>query len=170
MLKSENLMLRPIEIKDLKVLNKWKNDYEIFKYLGGGFQPQSINEQEKYISNLINNSGDSKRFIIDNGNAIGMVGLYSINFINRNCDLGIYIGEKSQQGKGYAKEAMNLILDFAFNNLNLKKIKLNVVDGNSKALNLYKSIGFIEVGVLKEERFINGKFEDVKIMELIKGE
>ncbi|HGH1676156.1 GNAT family protein [Clostridium perfringens] len=170
MLKSEKLILRPIEIKDLNILNKWRNDYEIFKYLGGGFQPQSINEQEKYIDNLINNSGNSRRFIIDNGNAIGMVGLYSINFINRNCDLGIYIGEKSQQGKGYAKEAMNLILDFAFNNLNLRKIKLNVVDNNSKALNLYKSIGFIEVGILKEERFINGKFENVKIMELIKGQ
>lgn len=118
MLKSKRINLRPIENRDLKVLNKWKNDYEIFKYLGGGFQPQSINEQEKYISNLINNSGTSKRFIIDNGEAIGMVGLYDINFINRNCDLGIYIGEKSEQGKGYAKETMDLILDFAFNNLN----------------------------------------------------
>lgn len=170
MLKSKRINLRPIENKDLKVLNKWKNDYEIFKYLGGGFQPQSINEQEKYISNLINNSGASKRFIIDNGEAIGMVGLYDINFINRNCDLGIYIGEKSEQGKGYAKETMDLILDFAFNNLNLKKIKLNVVNANNKAINLYNSLGFKEVGILKEERFINGKFEDVKIMELIKDE
>ena len=167
MLKSKRINLRPIENKDL---NKWKNDYEIFKYLGGGFQPQSINEQEKYISNLINNSGASKRFIIDNGEAIGMVGLYDINFINRNCDLGIYIGEKSEQGKGYAKETMDLILDFAFNNLNLKKIKLNVVNANNKAINLYNSLGFKEVGILKEERFINGKFEDVKIMELIKDE
>ncbi|EDT27894.1 GNAT family N-acetyltransferase [Clostridium perfringens] len=170
MLKSKRINLRPIENRDLKVLNKWKNDYEIFKYLGGGFQPQSINEQEKYISNLINNSGTSKRFIIDNGEAIGMVGLYDINFINRNCDLGIYIGEKSEQGKGYAKETMDLILDFAFNNLNLKKIKLNVVNANNKAINLYNSLGFKEVGILKEERFINGKFEDVKIMELIKDE
>ena len=170
MLKSKRINLRPIENRDLKVLNKWKNDYEIFKYLGGGFQPQSINEQEKYISNLINNSVTSKRFIIDNGEAIGMVGLYDINFINRNCDLGIYIGEKSEQGKGYAKETMDLILDFAFNNLNLKKIKLNVVNANNKAINLYNSLGFKEVGILKEERFINGKFEDVKIMELIKDE
>lgn len=168
MLRGEKVLLRPIEKSDLVNLNKWKNDYSIFKYLGGGFSPQSIDQQSLYIDKLISNDEKNKRFIIEvNKKAIGQVGLYSINWINRNCELGIYIGDKNEWGKGYAKETCEIIHRYVFRVLGLKKIKLSVVSDNINAINMYKKLGYKLVGVHKQERFINGEFKDLSIMEIL---
>lgn len=161
------ILLRPIENKDIVRLNEWKNDEETYKYLGGGFLPTSINQQEKWMESLIDTTGQNKRFIIcdQNKNSIGMVGLYNINWIHRVAEVGIFIGDKNSQGKGYAKEAYISIEGFARNYLNLRKIKLNVVLSNEKATKLWESVNFIEVGRLKDERFIDGKYMDLLIME-----
>lgn len=170
MLKSERVALRPILKEDINSINKWKNDYEVFKFLGGGFMPISIDQQSKWMDSMIDNTGNNKRFAIVNeeSNFIGVIGLYNINWINRNCEFGIYIGEKEQWGKGYAKEAMSLIISFAFGVLNLRKIKLDVVKDNESAIKMYSKLGFSTVGVYQQERYIDNEYKDLVIMELIK--
>lgn len=169
MMKSERVTLRPIIKDDLILINKWKNDYEVFKYLGGGYMPISIDQQSKWMDGMIDNTGNNKRFSILNEDRdfIGIIGLYSINWIHRTSEFGIYIGEKNQWGKGYAKESMKLILEFGFKALNLRKVKLDVVVDNIAAIKMYKSLGFREVGIYKEERFIDSEYKDVLMMELI---
>lgn len=169
MLKSERVTLRPIIKDDLHFINKWRNDYEVFKFLGGGYMPISIDQQSKWMDSMIDNTGNNKRFSIlnESNQCIGIIGLYSINWINRTSEFGIYIGEKKEWNKGYAKEATSIILNFAFSILNLRKIKLDVVLENIGAINMYKKIGFKEVGVYKEERFIDCEYKDVMIMEII---
>lgn len=166
MFEIDNIKLRPILRSDLTILNKWKNDEEIYKYLGGGFNPVSIDQQENWIDKLINIDNYNKRYIIEyDGVSVGMIGLYSINNIYQNCEIGIYIGEKNYHGKGIAAKSMLLLEDYARKYLNIRKIKCYVVLENKKAHELWKRIGFKDVGVLKEERFIDGKFMDVMIME-----
>lgn len=166
MLKKDDIVLRPILRSDLEKLNKWKNDEEVFMYLGGGFNPQSIDQQSLWIDKLIYIDDKNKRFIIDIDNeAIGLIGLYNIHNIYQNCEVGIYIGEKDFQGKGYAKKAYNLIEKYAVEYLNMRKIKLFVVDDNSNAINFWDKLGFKKVGTLKEERYIKGKFRNLVIME-----
>lgn len=168
MLKSERVYLRPIIKDDLTHLNKWKNDFEIFKNLGGGFQPVSKDQQALWMDNLIDMNGNSQRYIIIiEKKPIGVIGLYNINNKNRNCEFGIYIGEHTFHGNGYGKEATKLILDYAFFNLNLRKVKLLVNEGN-KARSLYESMGFRTVGYYEKERFVDNKYLDVFIMELQK--
>jgi|SRR5690625_524075 len=171
MLISENIKARPIIMEDLAFLNKWKNDSDVFKNLGGGYKPISIDQQKTWMDNMIDMNGNAKRFIIEtkNEDPIGMVGLYSINHINRNCEFGIYIGEKKHYGKGFGTEATKLILDYAFNNLNLIKVKLLVNDENP-AIRMYERLNFREVGKLHQERYIDGEYVDVIIMEKLKNE
>lgn len=166
MLHDDKLILRPIIINDLSILNKWKNDETIYKYLGGGFLPTSIDIQKNWLNNLMDMSGNNKRFIIEYDNhPIGMVGLYSINWIHRTCELGLFIGEKDYQGKGLAKNACLLIEQFASRYLNLRKIKLLVVKNNITAIKLYEHLGYSLVGIYKNDRYINGEYCDVCIME-----
>lgn len=166
MFKKDNLVLRPILRSDLEKLNKWKNDEEIFMYLGGGFNPQSIDQQSLWIDKIINIDDRNKRFIIEvKDEAIGLVGLYDINNIYQNCEVGMYIGEKDYHGKGYAKEAYSLLEQYALEYLNMRKIKLFAVDDNAKAVNFWHKLGFETVGTLKEERYIKGEFRDLLIME-----
>ena len=170
MLTGRKLYLRPLIKEDLTELNTWKNDFSIFKNLGGGFQPISIDQQSLWMDNMIDLTSNNKRFmIISDEQKVGVVGLYNINFINRNCEFGIYIGNKSYQGKGIGKEATELMLNFAFSNLNLLKVKLFVNDDNF-AQKMYENMGFRNVGYYEKERFVDGKYLDVYIMELLYGD
>ncbi|TXL66766.1 GNAT family N-acetyltransferase [Cerasibacillus terrae] len=167
MIKGKKVYLRPIIKEDVTFLNEWKNNERVYKNLGGGFLPTSIDLQEKWMDSMIDTTGNNKRFIIcDKYNvACGMVGLYSINWIHRTCEVGIYIGNEGAQGKGYAKEACVLIEQFASKYLNLRKIKLNVVFDNEAAIHMWQSLGYKKVGEYKDERFIDGKYKDLILME-----
>src|SRR5699024_8074250 len=135
-------------------------------YLGGGFQPISKDQQSNWLDSLIDLTGNNRRFIIsENSKPIGMIGLYSINWIHRTCEVGIYIGEKTKHGMGYGETAYKLIEKYAYNYLNLRKIKLFVVYENVKALNYWKKLGFENIGVLKNERYIDGQYHDLVIMD-----
>ena len=108
MLIGNNIYLRPIEMDDIKHLNQWKNNEETFKFLGGGFQPISIDQQSTWMESMIDLTGNNKRYIISttkNNLSIGMVGLYGINWIHRTAEVGLYIGEHDFRGKGYATES-----------------------------------------------------------------
>lgn len=160
------IKLRPIIKEDLASLNRWKNDKETFKYLGGGFHPVSIDEQEKWLDSMIKMTNQNKRYIIlADEKPIGMIGLYAIHLINQNCEVGVYIGEKEYRGKGYAKQAYLLFEDYAKQFLNIRKVKLFVVFENKHALSYWKKLGFEEVGTLHQERYIEGEFKDLMIME-----
>ncbi len=161
------IRLRPIQNEDVFFLNTWKNDEEVYKYLGGGYQPISVNQQEKWMDSLIDLTGNNRRFIIEtfDQKAIGMIGLYGINWIHRTCEIGAYIGEKSEHGKGMATEACSLIENYASKYLNLRKITLKVVEVNIAGVRFWEKMGYTTVGTLHEERFIDGEYCNVLIME-----
>lgn len=167
MLRGNRVYLRPIRKTDLDMLNNWKNDEEVYRYLGGGFRPISQDQQEKWLDNMIDLTGNDRRFMISaqEGKTVGMAGLYNIDWINRTCEIGVYIGELESRGNGYASEACDLLEEYAFSLLNLRKIKLKVVSDNEKALKMWQKLGYSQVGEYMKERYIDGKYCDVKLME-----
>ena len=167
MLKYHNVKLVPIELEDVTILNKWKNDEEIFKFLGGGYKPISESQQKQWMDKIVQNTATNQRFIIENEENIkvGFIGLYEISEIHRTCSLGIYIGEKEYWGKGIATNAYSALEKYAKNYLNIRKIRLEVVKDNIGAVNLYKKLNFNICGELQKERFIDGEYRDVLIME-----
>lgn len=167
MLQGKKISLRPVIASDIEDLNRWKNQEETYRYLGGGFMPTSIEIQKSWLHSLMDTNGSDKRFMILNpsGQSVGMVGLYNINWIHRTCEFGIFIGEKEEQGKGFGSDAAKVLEQFALNYCNLRKIKVNVVEENESAVRMYEKLGYVTVGKLEEERFINGKYCSLLIME-----
>ena len=158
--------LRPIERDDLNALHKWRNTESIFSQLGGGFSPTSRTEMEKWMDNFSANVSHTKRFIIEfEGVSVGYISLNNINYINRNAELGIYIGESNFHGKGIASKALNQLEEFSKNHLNLKKIKLLVNENNTPAIKLYEKLNYNQVGKMIEERYINNQWVNVLMME-----
>ena len=163
----KNIILRPIKLEDADMLCKWKNDEGTYMYLGGGYQPISPDQYGKWMDSIIDLTGVNRRFIIESAQhkAIGIIGLYGINWIHRTCEVGAFIGEDSFKGKGYAGEAYLLLEEYAKKYLNLRKITLKAVADNVRAIAFWHKMGYTDAGVLKEERFINGKYCDLVIME-----
>lgn len=79
---------------------------------------------------------------------------------------------KSEQRKGYGEDALSHFLDFMFKNLNLNKIELTTIIDNKRAQNLYKKLGFKEIGIIRQAYFDSryGRFSDVVYMDLLKSE
>lgn len=171
-LSNGNVSLRPIERRDLDKLNQWKNDESVYRFLGGGFLPVSRDIQEKWLDSLMDTTGNSKRFMIENdvGEAVGMIGLYGINWVHRTCELGIFIGDGSQRGKGYASSAYRLLEAYGAMYLNLRKVTADVVDKNDAAVSFYENLHFRQAGRLSKQRFIGGEYCDLLIMEKFLGD
>jgi len=172
MIIGNKVYLRPIVKDDIIFLNAWKNDEEVYRYLGGGFLPVSIDHQAKWLEVMVDTTGNNKRFIIcdKQDTPIGMIGLYNINWIHRSCEIGIYIGCREAKGKGYGKEACQLIEQFAFEYLNIRKIKLSVVSDNDIAIRMWYSLGYKKVGEYIKERYIKGEYKNLTLMEKFLGE
>ena len=77
----------------------------------------------------------------------------------------MFIGSKEARNKGFATESYKLLESYALNFLNLRKLTLKVVDENQAAVSLWRKLGFSKVGCLHDERYINGAYKDVLIME-----
>jgi len=96
--------------------------------------------------------------------------LHDIDHLDRHAFLGIMIGETQHHGKGYATEAIRLVLDYGFNTLNLHNIMLSAHEDNYAGIACYKKVGFKESGRRREWMFKNGKYIDVIYMDILEGE
>lgn len=104
----------------------------------------------------------------ENDAEIGICGFDKIDYINRVATYGIFIGDKEHWGKGYGSEALLLLCEYAFNKLNLNKVKLTVYSFNQRAIKAYEKCGFKITGVEPEEAFIDGKYHDVFYLSLLR--
>jgi UDP-4-amino-4,6-dideoxy-N-acetyl-beta-L-altrosamine N-acetyltransferase len=167
MLKGEKVILRPLKLDDWHKTIIWRNDINIKKLaMMHPFPITEMNEIEWYEGLLKSKSDRTIYFAVadKNDEPVGFIFLNNINRTNRNCYLGIVIGDTNNQGKGYGKDALITLLNYAFKNLNLKKVSVEVVETNINAIKLYKTIGFKEEGNMKEQFFSDGNYYNVLIM------
>jgi len=99
---------------------------------------------------------------------IGNCAIHNIDPKNRKCTCGITIGEKEYQNKGYGTEAMEMLVEYCFNTLNMNRIELTVYDYNIRAYKSYQKVGFVEEGRKRQARYHNGKYYDEIIMSILR--
>ncbi|MGB4722593.1 MAG: GNAT family protein, partial [Defluviitoga tunisiensis] len=78
--------------------------------------------------------------------------------------------DKEYLSKGYGTEAMELLLDYGFNALNLQNIMLEVFDYNKRAIKAYEKVGFKVIGKRRQAKFFNNKRYDIIFMDILKDE
>ena len=167
----EKVYLAPIDVNDCEKFAKWMNDFNVTDYTGRSAYMQTLESEKTWISNKANSNDYLMSIVtVDNDEVIGNIGLNEVDFIHRYAVLGIMIGESESRSKGYGTEAINLMLDFAFNYLNLNSVYLGVFACNERAIRCYKKVGFKEAGRLRQCRFINGKYYDCIHMDILASE
>jgi UDP-4-amino-4,6-dideoxy-N-acetyl-beta-L-altrosamine N-acetyltransferase len=173
MLKGTKIMLRPLQAGDLEKTIMWRNDPTIREAAMAHPFPVTRELEKTWFDQVLNNKGnDTIYFAIattQNDDFVGYLYLHRINWISRTCYFSIYIGEEANRGKGYGAESLQLILEYAFNVLNLRKVLLEVNASNTAAIALYEKTGFVIEGTLKEHVYYNGKYLDVNIMSFFRS-
>ena len=172
MLAGEKIRLVPLEEKHLDDIMKEWNSPKLRKYLGG-FIPHSREVEHEWIQSAMEEMKQRKSFIfvverISDDSFIGTIALHDIDWLSRNCTLGIALHSEENWGKGYGSEAIKLLIDFAWQSLNLYRIELSVYDFNARAKHVYEKIGFVEFGIAHRKYYIDGKYVDTHYMELLR--
>ena len=98
---------------------------------------------------------------------VGSLGFHDISPIDRFSEFGLLVADPKHWGRGYAAEAVRLGLVLAFEKLNLNRIEAPVLRSNELACRMYADLGFIEEGLLRERRFIDGRYVDVVLFSYL---
>ncbi len=158
------LYLRGIEASDANEIARHLNDYDIASMIPNTPSPYGMEHAALFVEfaerRLAENADFHMAVVFNDGTFIGMCAIANIDKINMNAELGYWIA-KDYWGNGYAKEAIRIILSFAFNELRLNRIYAKVLTRNERSIHLLESLGFSNEGTSKEEVFHTGKFLDV---------
>lgn len=168
-----NVRLTSIKESDIEAIEEWFNDVTFLRYYD---TLPALPQSHKDVNQMLEEFSDSfVKYIFavranDSGDIIGIIGFDDIIWSNGVATIFIGIGDKNYTGKGLGKEALNLLLDFGFNELNFYRIQLNVIAYNEGAIRLYENAGFKKEGTYRE--FINrdGKRYDLLLYGLLAGE
>ena len=163
--------LRPLEREDLGLLVTWRNDPKIREHFFSTF-PFSRRGQDAWFSNLLTRD-DQRMFIIETkeGKAVGTIGLDYIDFKNQRAEFGnILIGESEYLGKNLATDGTLALLKFAFEEMNLNRVYLEVYAENGRARRLYDKCGLKVEGVLRQAYYHQGRFQDTVLMSILRDD
>jgi RimJ/RimL family protein N-acetyltransferase len=169
-IKEGKIALRPFKLEDYKTTLQWRQEIELRKLAQFHSFPVTEEIEQQWIDSVLKDRSDkSIYYAIENfeeNRLIGYFLLKDINWINRIAKMGIILGDIESRGKGIGKIALELALKYTFNNLNLRKITLDVISDNKAAIALYEKVGFVEEGLLKKHFYFDSMYYDVKIMSL----
>lgn len=163
-------MLRDLELRDAKRMYEAMCDSKVNAFMNIDGSKSSIENCENFIKEANLNS-NSKHFAItdEDNNWIGTVSLKNIDKIVRQAEYAIITSSKVH-GKGYAYKATIELLNYAFNNLNLNRIYLDVLEDNVRANKFYLKCGFKLEGTFRQFIFVKGKIYDLNWYSILKSE
>jgi len=170
-IEGERIYLREIRLSDAnKNYCNWMNDHKVNKYLESRFERWSVGKLKQYISGIKRNTDNVFLTIISrNGNKhIGNIKIGPINRNHRYADVGLIIGEKSFWGKGIATEAIKLVVDYAFNKLDLHKLTAGAYSCNIGAIRAFKKAGFSVEGTRRKHYLCNGGYVDAVLLGIVR--
>jgi RimJ/RimL family protein N-acetyltransferase len=165
MLRGEKVALRALEREDLKRWWELRNDEEVERLSFGPATPRSLAEIEaRFDKHLAAEHRDYENLVVEvDGEMIGSCRVFQIAEYNRNCHLGISLA-REHWGKGYGTDAMRVLVDYCFHDLNLHKVGLTALASNERAIRAYVRSGFVEEGRLRGEEWTRGHYEDLVVM------
>ena len=101
---------------------------------------------------------------------VGATGLHRMDFKNRHASFGISIGDKTEWCKGYGSEATFLMVKYGFETLNLNRVWLYVFEYNQRGIRTYEKAGFKREGLLRQDRYHEGRYENTILMAILREE
>ncbi len=163
----DGIRIRPIRKQDTNDIIMWRNNPQVKSCFI--FQQDFTRKMhEKWLETQVD-TGLVAQFIIEdieNEKSIGSVYLRDIDKTHQKAEFGIFLGSSENTGRGYGTIATKLILEYAFEYLELNKVFLRVFKENEKAIKSYSKAGFIHEGCFKEDVKISNEYKDVVFMAI----
>lgn len=173
LLRGEKVWLNALTSEDVSLLARWYEDSNFARLFdASAMRPRNEEALRKWLENALRDP-HSFQFAIRLKDSREMIGLIDIGDVDWNHGtgwLGIAIGEEANRGKGYGTEATRLMVDYAFQELNLHSIRLTVFSYNLPAIAVYEKLGFQYEGAHREFLHRDGRRYDMLIYSLLRYE
>lgn len=172
-MEDERIYLRPLIESDVyENYMKWFDDAEVCQFNGHHVYPYSVEEMLDYIKSVQGSKCDLVLAIVDRvtNTHIGNIALQGIDYVSRQAALSFVIGEKAYWSKGYGQAAGRLVIEHAFNSLNLYRISLGTHEENVSMMNLALKLGFKQEGIRRKAQFKNGRYSNIIEFGLLREE
>lgn len=175
MLRGTTTYLARLEMAGAEKACGWINDPGVNQWLLSGQIPVSSEAERAFFaaSEEAWNAGAAFRFgihLAEDDSFIGICGLDQVSMQHRTAEVGICIGSVAHQNRGYGRDAIVTLLRFGFDTLGLHSTSIKANAENERAVHLYTSIGFVEVGREREAVFMRGRFRDHICLDILEGE
>lgn len=150
-LQGSRIKLRAIEPGDEDILYNWENNQKIWQ-VSNTLTPFSKQILRQYLEQAHLDIFQAKQLrlvieSIESDQAVGLIDLFDFDPHHQRAGIGILIGESSEWGKGYAKEALKVLLNYVFTVLLLNQVYCSIDESNTRSLNLFKNSGFRITGI-----------------------
>jgi RimJ/RimL family protein N-acetyltransferase len=159
LLVADRLYLRPVRDSDAndRYLG-WLHDPDVARYLECRFAPCNFDELRRFVADV--STDPNARFLAiilkQDDRYVGNIKLAAINRIHGTAEVGLMIGEKDCWNKGYATEAIRLMVSYAFGGLGLHKLTAGCYDVNPASARAFLKAGFVREGLRREQFACDG--------------
>ncbi len=170
-LQNDIIRLRAIEPEDIDIIYQWENETDVWK-VSNTITPFSRYIIKRYIENAHLDIYQAKQLrlmidLIETKKAIGSIDLFDFDPFHNRAGVGMLIADKESRGKGYASLSLHILINYAFNVLNLHQLYCNIPEDNTVSLSLFKKHGFKIIGEKKEWLKTSSGFINEYILQLI---
>ncbi|MEC4005442.1 GNAT family protein [Flavobacterium sp. SUN052] len=170
-LKGNNISLRALEPEDLEFIYHIENDENIWE-VSNTQTPYSKFLIHQYLENAHQDIYEAKQLRLaicknDSRNPIGLIDLFDFDPKNNRAGIGIVIQNEIDRTQGFGKEALGLLIDYSFNQLQLHQLYANIGIDNVSSINLFATFGFQKIGIKKDWIYFNNSYHDEAIYQLI---
>jgi RimJ/RimL family protein N-acetyltransferase len=173
MWRGDKVQLAAVQREYLPKYVEWLNDWEVSQFIAPGVpMPMNIENETDWFERQRKRE-DSIVFAIltlAENRLIGNCGLHSIDLKNRSAIFGIFVGDKEYWGKGYGTDAARTLLRYAFEQVGLNRVELDVYAFNARAIRSYEKAGFRREGAHRQGLYRNGAFHDIVLMGILREE
>jgi hypothetical protein len=171
MLSGKYIGIKAIEREDLGQMLHWRNNPQ-FRQFFREYRELNLKNQEYWFENIVQKDQNMIMFsIVDlkNDNLLGACGFCYINWVNRNAEFSLYIGDSNVYiDQKFAPDAGNVLIKYGFNELNLHRIYAEAFDFDKLKQGLLKSLKFQLEGRHRETQWSNGQWYDSLVFGLLK--
>lgn len=165
---TKQIYLLPVEKEDLDFMLKMRKNPDIMEFWFG--EPYMTKEKLTKFYDDSQKDDTIRQFIAySDDQKIGYTSLFRISLRHRTAVFGIMI-DADHQGKGYAEHIVHEVVKYAFYQLNLNKVTLDVVDYNEKAIHIYEKVGFKIEGRKEQQYMIKGNYHTGYAMGILKAD
>lgn len=149
-------MLRKLEEKDIDGMLEWMHDESLNRWFKNRFSEMNYGQVADFVKNSFNSENQNWAITDENDRYMGTISLKNISVSDRNAEYAI-ITRKCAHGTGLAYKATKEVIRYAFDELKLHRVYLNVLEENGRANNFYRKCGFQFEGTSVGHIYIPGK-------------